>query len=417
MSPWLARTVVALALAGVGAWLVSATEWADTEVSTPASGQARTDPFYALQVLLRELGVAVVRRDALDALPPPQARLVLASNYWDLFPERTQRLRLWVEQGGHLVLPNHLVDNEQLKGWLPLVAETPDEADEDDEDDTPPPVKPASRARKPGAPALKDANGRDVAEPQAVPASFAGGRGFTLCGVGPDVRYRPSDERAAALWSVEDAGDLAAVRVRVGRGTVTVVPWGLQTNANLARADNALFMAAAFQLRTGTEVWLVAEEKREPFMQWLWHRGWAALLLGMLALAAALWRAAVRFGPLELPAGAHRRSMAEQVRGTASFLHMHGADALHTAQLRALQECARRQVHRYVQLNPAARAASIARATGLDAAALERAMATRKRSTGTMALDLELLETARRRLDAAAPVAATDASFPPSSTP
>ena len=415
MNPWLVRTVVVLALVGIGAWLVSATEWADTEVATPASGEAKTDPFYAMQVLLRELGAGMVRREALDVLPPAQARLVLASNYWDLFPERTQRLRRWVEQGGHLVLPNHLVENDQLKDWLPLVVETPADADEDD--DTPAPEKPASRARAPGAPALKDADCREVAEPETVPASFAGGRSFRLCGVWPAVRYRPSDKRAAAPWSVEEAGGLAAVRVGVGRGTVTVVPWGLQTNANLARADNALFMAASLQLRVGTEVWLVSEEKREPFMQWLWGRGWAALLLGMLALAAALWRAAVRFGPLEPPAGTHRRSMAEQVRGTASFLHMHGADALHAAQLRALQECARRQVHRYIQLDPAARAASIARATGLDAAALERAMSTHKRSTGTTAADLELLETARRRLDAATPATASDASFHPSSTP
>jgi hypothetical protein len=101
--------------------------------------------------------------------------------------------------------------------------------------------------------------------------------------------------------------------------------------------------------------------------------------------------------------------MAEQVRGTAGFLHIHGADALHTAQLRALQECARRQLRRYDLLDPMARAAAVASATGLDTAALVRAMATRARSPGAMTADLELLETARRRLDAHGPLAASDA--------
>ena len=40
MNAWVARILTVLVLALAGFWLVSATEWADTEVSTPASGEA-----------------------------------------------------------------------------------------------------------------------------------------------------------------------------------------------------------------------------------------------------------------------------------------------------------------------------------------------------------------------------------------
>lgn len=85
-SAWVVRILAVLVVALVGFWLVSATEWADTEVPTPASGEARKNRFYGAQAMLRELGMKVVRRESLDAMPPAQARLVLASSHWDMFP-------------------------------------------------------------------------------------------------------------------------------------------------------------------------------------------------------------------------------------------------------------------------------------------------------------------------------------------
>jgi len=402
MNAWVVRVLSVLALVLAGAWVVSATEWADTEVPTPASGEARTNSLYAAQLLVRELGGHVVRRESLDAMPPAQARLVLASSHWDLFPERAQRLREWVEQGGHLVMPSFLVDDDMLESWVPLAEE--EEKKPLEKKDAPPPAKKKPAGSRADRDRLeKDMDCHSVAEPETVPASFAGGRSFRLCAARATAQYRAADGKPPPLWSVQGPHGTEAIRVRAGRGTVTVMPWALLRNENLMRADNALFAVAALQVGAGTEAWFVAEETREPLLRWLWHKGWAALLVGLLALAVALWRAAVRFGPLALAAGTHRRSMAEQVRGTAAFLHMHGAGALHAAQLRALDECAARQLRRYAPLDASARAAAIARATGLDAAMLVRAMSMRARHPAAMAVDLEVLETARRRLDANGP--------------
>jgi hypothetical protein len=379
-----------LLLAG-GAWLVSATEWVDVDTPTPARGEALSNPLYATEKLLGALGARVSQRKSLDAMPPPQARLVLVSRNWDLFPERAKRLREWVAQGGHLVIPGYLAGHKSLKDWLPVTEQSPLRQ--------PPATPPRIFDRT-----AKDRDCRALTEADDVPASYPDGRSFRACGAYPSPQYLPANRQAAPLWSLQSTGGVEAVRVPVGRGTVTVIGvWPLLSNGNLLRADNAPLAAAALQARAGAEFWFVDEEAREPFAPWLWHQAWAALLLGLLALALALWRAGVRFGPLAPSASTHRRSMAEQVRGTARFLHMHGPKALHAAQLRALHESAARQLPRFSQLEPARRTAEIARITGLDARALERAQADRARNPAVLAADLELIETARRRLDAREP--------------
>ncbi|WP_422084786.1 DUF4350 domain-containing protein [Variovorax sp.] len=401
MKTWVVRIVSVLVLVLAGAWLVSATEWAETEVPTPASEEVKKNSFYAVQSLLRLLGAEVVRRESLDELPPAQARLVLSSSYWDMFPEREQRLRRWVEQGGHLVMPGHLASRDMLESWIPLVREKPVRPDESDEPAAP--KKKKSRSQR-DEQRIKDADCRMLTEPDTVPASFAGGRSFRICTWAEPVQFSPADKRQPPPWMARGARGAEAIRVRVGQGTVTLLPSGVWHNQNLLRGDNALFAVAALQLRTaGSQVWFVAEEAREPFLRWLWQKSWVVWVVGLLALAAALWRAAVRFGPLAPSASTHRRSMAEQVRGTAGFLHMHGSDALHAAQLRALNESATRQLRGYAHRDAAARADAIAKATGLEAAMVVRAMADRARNPGAMALDLEVLETARRRLDANGP--------------
>ena len=192
MNTWAVRIVSVLALVVLGGWLVSATEWADTEVPTPASEEVKKNAFYAVQSLLRHLGAEVVKRESLDEMPPAQARLVLASSYWDMFPEREQRLRRWVEQGGHLVMPGYLVSNDMLESWIPLVREKPVRPEEPKE-----PV--ASKKKKPrlqrDEQRAKDADCRMLTEPDTVPASFASGRGFRICTWAEPVQFSPSDKR------------------------------------------------------------------------------------------------------------------------------------------------------------------------------------------------------------------------------
>jgi hypothetical protein len=393
---WIRVIVAALVVLAI-AGLASVTEWVEVEVPLPARGEAAENRLYAVQSLVRKLGATVVKRENLDALPGIGANLVLTSRHWSMFPGRSQSLRQWVEQGGHLVIADAMGGESQLEDWLPVKSIPVTRAKQDRDPDR----KPASGQNPP------DKNGdgcREIAEPETTTTDGAAQvRKFRICSHSFSHFFRAASGKG--LWSLHGSNGSEIMRAPLGRGTVTVIApwWALTSSRPTLQADHAHILAAALQIRPGRDIWFVTEEKREGLLLWTWQRGWPAVLLGLLALGAALWRAAVRFGPLSVVPAPHRRSMREQVRGTAHFLQLQGPGALHAAQLRALDECARRKLRLGSGGGASARTQTIARITGLDAFALTQAQKPGPRKPLLLARDLEVLETARRRLDAYQP--------------
>ena len=395
-------TVLRILLAGLLAagvlWFVTATEWVEAEVNEPSKNEAARNRYYATQATLRALGGQVVKQPNLDRMPPAGARLILLSRHWALFPDRPARLRQWVEGGGHLVVLGNAVEQKELK-WLPVKSLMPKKSDDDDDDKV---------DRKPPRRNGPDVDCRTLVVPDALPSTYADKRAFEVCGIFPYHRHGAAAGHAAT-WALRGTVATELVRVAVGQGSVTVIdPADLLANSTVLRKDNALVMAAALQAQRGAQFWFVAEEARAPLLPWLWGEAWPALALALMALVLAAWRGAVRFGPIAAVAAHHRRSMTEQIAGTAQFLRKTGPAALLAAQARALREAAGRRVRHFERLAPAARAQAIANVTGLDAGAIARALdLTWRRSSGQLAADLELLETARRLLS---PAGALDAS-------
>ncbi len=412
---WALRAVIAALLVGVVVWVASCTEWAEVEVTTPPRGEAARNRHYAAQVLLRRLGSTVAQPANLAQLPPAGATLLLTSWHWDIFPERAQRLRQWVEAGGHLVIFSDNLNQKQLKGWLPVKQLEPprrkkprdedaDEADDagdpdDDEDgdedtvSSPPEPPPAALLRKMKMPC------HDTAEPEGVAPHYAGSaRHYKLCGfVYSGWKMQAS---GPALWSIDGRDGPLLLRVAKGQGTVTVIqPAGLLDNDRVLQSDNGLAAVAALQAKRGALVWFVSEEARPSLLAWLWQEAAAAVLLGAAALVFALWRGARRFGPLAAVAAHGRRSMAEQIAGTAQYLRKQGPEALLAAQIRALDTAARNHIRQYDTLDRGQRAAAIARHSGQDAAALTSALdKSLARKRHDLPATLELIETARRLL-------------------
>jgi len=379
--------LVVLALAGLGAWWVlTATEWTEVEVDTPPKGEAVRNAHFAAQQVLQHLGAQVQRRTGLDTMPPANARLLLDSRHWALFPGRSEHLRRWVEEGGQLVVHAALLDDDEDLSWIPVVLAKG------------PPVPAAQR---------RNAQACRSAREEAAPAPE-----YRVCVPPFSLQVNPADG-AAVTWRVQSAAGNEALRVQVGRGTVTVVsPSLLMRNAQVLRTgtDHAALMASALQARPGAVVWIVAEEAREPFLRWIWQQAWIAVLLALAALAAWVWRSAVRFGPVGVVPPPERRSMVEQVTGTGAFLRHNGPAALHAAQVRALRDVARRRLPDFDRLGRADAAAAIAKATGLRAADLQQALQPPAAGAPLHTVNLELLELARRRL--AASFQATPAPTP-----
>ena len=399
-----------------GVWIALHTEWVEIEVPDPPKGPAQRDVDHRLKQFATRLGAQVSAPTNLEQLPPPGATLVLSSTQWNLFPGRAQTLRRWVEGGGHLWLPYQYqgaVDESMAwipvkwvrvprpkptpppsvaKASAPVASADPDDEDEDEDDvsePAPPAPAPAASGAKPRCPG--------VGEPAHVPPAFGSHHLFEAC------LYARETLRASVPveWALYGQHGQVVARVPVGRGSVTVtsayMPWD---NGQLLQSDNALLAAATLRIHPGQTLWFVHDEARAPLLSFLWARGTPAVLLGALALAFALWRGAVRFGPRAATLPTVRRSIAEQIRGTASFIHHHGGMALHSAQLRALNDAARPRIQGYDALILGERAQAIATATNLNAHALARAMnpelnpALNRHPNAALAL----IETARRRL-------------------
>ena len=415
------------AIAALGVWLLFATEWVDVWKRTPPRGEAARDSHYAIKQIVAKLGGKVSSPDNLDRLPPPGATLVLESNQWDFLPGRSQQLREWVEaQGGHLVLPSFNTTGADID-WLPLRekkrtkgaalscpaparddGDDRDEGKEEDEDVKPAPP-PASRVRPPDpflvgprdnprdpCPTLIERIGGDT---EAEPA-----RRFRLC-QGDWLTHLEATPPAVEAWSIVGTKGAPVLRAALGRGRVTAMgAWGFLNNHSVFTGDHAQVAVALLDLRPGDEIWFVVDEKREALAMWLWHRAGPAIGLALLAMAFALWRGARRFGPLLPQAPLARRSVAEQIRGTAAFVLRGGGAPLLAAARRALDEAARQRIAGYDRMTMGQRIEALRQPTGLPADVLTRALDPQMPSGHAigrgraLADKLTVIEQTRRRL-------------------
>lgn len=398
--PSLPGALTAAALVAFVVWFASATEWVEVDLPRMQVGPIASDDLYVLKKVLQPIGARVVERDDLSELPPPGATLLLREWSWGLLRERDKALRDWVERGGNLVIESRLLGwrGESRASWIPI------------EFDQRPPRK---KAPAPTADKKQEQREREiralvpralprchkVAEPEGVPVAYSGG--LSLCIVGSMLRTRQQP-----LWALagEDGGN-DLLRVAVGAGSVTAVgglnfgSFSVFGNPSILEDDNALAAMAALQAHRGAEIWLISGNGAPPLLAWLWDRGRVAVLLSLLALALWLWRATARFGPIQAAPPPARRSMREQIAGTAAFLWHRGPQALHAAQVRALDEAAALRLRHYARLDRIDRAAAIGAATGVAPAALERALnPAAAKSPHALARMLALLEAARRRL-------------------
>jgi len=387
------RLIWLLTLLGLvlGAWWLSLnTEWVEIQSPRAAKGEARDNPVYAFEQLLRRLDMKVERHEALKGMPPPQARLLLLSGDWELVPERSAQLQQWVMAGGHLVLTRGSDwDESALAAWVPIDVLEVTRQKLAEAQAPPLPEEPiASRLR------------HKRTELLSTPALWDGIERVSSCESFSRLYSLQAKRGHAMAWALAEADFRPALRVPLGRGSVTVLgvfTGTFQSDAAL-RCDNPLLLAATMQAEPGATAWIYLHEKRQALLPWLWQSGWIAIVSGLLALAAALWRAAVRFGPLMAAPPRLRRSISEQVRGLAAYLHQGGREALLAAQQRALLEAAQRRLPRFARLSLSERATAIAAATGLAALELSTALSTRFCTRAQLPPLLLLLETARRRL-------------------
>ena len=305
--------------------------------------------------------------------PPPTSTIVLSSWHWSLSRRRQDTLERWVESGGRLVVDSGVIDpSGAFERWSGIV-------------------------RKVSGNPARQAPCRDLHE--TAPRRAGGsqdGNSVQMCDYG--MSWLVSNRTPE--WALRDDLGIQAMRVRVGRGTVTVINGTVFIRKRLLEADHAHIFASAGQLRRGDDLHFLSEDDAASLLALMWRTGAPVVILGLTLIAALLWRGAVRFGPLAPPTAPARRSLADQIRGSGHFAVRYGSGhALHAACVRALEESARRRVASFNALSPRDRVAELARLTDVDRESLAAAIYdSRLRAPATLRRTIELLEAARREI-------------------
>ena len=361
------------------AWVAQNTSWVDTTVPMPLKGEARDNPFYAVQRFAEALGARTAWDRALVA-PSREAVMVLSGWHWSLSSARRGAVERWVESGGRLVVDGTLVGEEQFERWSGIVRERR-ELDEDELDEWNP----------------DDSCGTVEERYDGAPASSTQVTAFRMCDLRP---WSSLSTRRPVAWTLRDKTGIQAMRVRVGRGSVTFINAAPFRYRSLFDGDHGRLFVAATQLRRGDEVHFLSEDDHPSLLALLWRHGAPVVVLTVSAIALLLWRGAVRFGPLAAQSSSARRSLAEQIRGTGQFALRHGSgESLHQAVVRALHEAAQRRVPGYARLADPDRAAALARLTGYEADVLTSALYNPAlRRPQQLHSTIALLESARRRM-------------------
>jgi hypothetical protein len=377
-------TVVCVAAAGViGYWMATRTYWADTVVPMPPRGEALTNPFYAAERFVSALGGRGLH-DRTFIAPPSNAIVVLSGWNWNLSASRRERLQQWVESGGRLVLDRTVNGGPELERWAGIRRQDRQSA-EDTDGRTPP-------ARSPCVRVEQVRNEREVVD---------AGRPHWLCDL--DFGSVLTTARTADWLLREKTVGVQAARMRVGRGTVSMINGTPVRYRAIFDGDHGWLLAASTQMRRGDDVHFLTEGDAPSLVALMWTYGAPVVWLSLTVVGLLLWRAGVRLGPLTPPPVSIRRSLGEQISGTGRFALAHeDGESLHAATAQALDVAARRRIPGWGRLQARERIDALARAG--DVAPDELADALRHpamRGPTQVRGALALIETVRRRLLAA----------------
>ncbi len=387
-----------------------------------ASRAARANPYLALSRTLEGMGREVVLLDGpagLDPLPPSYGTIFLPTRRTTVSSQRSEELLDWTRAGGHLVVvtwtlwddpgrrPDPLLDpldfRQRQVDWPPLdEAENPQGEDEKtslDEDE----VESLDGARD-VAPLEdpEDAPWLDWEPPGAAPpdiVAFAWHGAEAPLHVEFDGRYVFDDVQGRAEWrGTGHAGD-HLLGTRLGRGMLTALTDDLWLrNDRLGDADHAemALRLAALDDRPGP-AWIVVSETWPGLLAQARRYAAAPLLALLVLIAAWVWRASRRFGPILPPAAPERRRFLEHLDAAGRFHWRQGrGDVLLRASREAVERRMRHRHPGWARLPAPEQVERLASLAELPIARVREALSAEPASPGDAAAFRDTLRTLER---------------------
>ena len=288
--------IIALLLAvcgAIGYWFYTNFEKERKEIEVGYHGAARVNSLLAAQRYFESFGVPTRSVESLTEFPPVSATLIIPTARYEMGAGEAQRLRRWVEAGGHLVVVPTSAFDEQYER----------------------------------ADALLDPLGiqvREVEDPQSgglVDVDWPDSGDFMTVYMDAYVRLDRTQTKNKILLELADDDGAYLVRLALGRGVVTVLAdANFLTNPRIAHNDHAAYLWRVAQLGDKRPVWLVYSDSMPPLHRWLMQHAWTALIAGALLLLLWLWAASRRFGSVLAPEPLMRRRLLDHVDATGRFL-------------------------------------------------------------------------------------------------
>jgi hypothetical protein len=405
---WLVRVLAGVLALALAALIARNTHWEETEVETPASGEALKNPYYGFESFVHGLGISTQVAATLQKPSAKTGVLFAGSVRMDLLRRRIESLEPWVEGGGHLVIGGMTMwDDKALQSWSGVSPDTHDvkkpearpkstdsdngnsksEGSDDDDDDE------EEVAAVPLQGARDKCESLEVSK-DAIPT----GEHLSLCGLQDVLAFK---SRQTPTWSVANTHGIQSMRLNIGRGTLTILPRiTVGDNWHIRKGDHAKLILAASGLQRGDRVLLYQPSRSEKLLPMLWRIAAPGIVVLLAAVLLIILRQLPRFGtqlPAPLPL---RRSLAEQIRAQAAFAwRTRKLGALRRAARRALDETGSKLIASYRRLNPQQQAALLASASGVEAGALAAAMTEDAASTvRVQRAAIAMLQSTRRSL-------------------
>lgn len=397
-----------LLLGLLGSYVLSqATPYQEVVKHGPAP-EARANPYLAAEHFLRNQGRKVQRADSLQRLaqlPAAGQVLLILGSREQMTPKQSERLLAWTRRGGHLlVVAETLWDEDKnssgdlLLDPLGIKQYMSDELDEDtDENDKATETAPSAEAAAAASPkndiTQEPTPAVDLTqlylENEDAPAY-----------IDFDTDYHLFDSKDLAHAWANSADTTHMLQLSQGDGLLTVVTdsWIWQ-NTHIGDYDHAWLL---WYLTQDREVTLLYRADRDDLFSLLLRHFPEALLALSLLLAASLWAAGLRQGPLQPVPERQRRQLQEHLRSSADFLLRHaGQRHLLQALQRDIQRRARLRHPGFDRLGVAEQWQVLGRMTRLTPSAISQAMrpiADRRLSASEFTRQVAHLQTLRNVL-------------------
>lgn len=382
-----------LLLGLLGSYVLSqATPYQELIKHGPAP-EARANPYLAAEHFLRNQGRKVQRADSLQSLaqlPAAGQVLLILGSREQMTPKQSERLLAWTRRGGHLlVVAENFWDADKDSSGDPLLDPLgiqkymSDELDEDDESESQANADTDEDSAEDSNPAAETAPGdedtRPVKDAEQDPAPAVDLTQLYLenedapAYIDFDTDYHLFDAKDLAHAWANSADTTHMLQLSQGDGLLTVVTdsWIWQ-NDQIGDYDHAWLL---WYLTQDREVTLLYRADRDDLFSLLLRHFPEALLALSLLLAAGLWAAGLRQGPLQPVPERQRRQLQEHLRSSADFLLRHaGQRHLLQALQRDIQRRARLRHPGFDRLGVAEQWQVLGRMTRLTPSAISQAM-------------------------------------------